>query len=68
MHTLVASYPGDPSFAPSSGAYTYNVTQAQGMIQDFFPLGSIIANTPVTFVAQIGFDNNGWAPTPVQRR
>ncbi len=61
-HTLVASYPGDPSFAPSSGAYSYNVTQAQGMIQDFFSSGSIVANTPVKFIAQIGFDNNGWAP------
>jgi hypothetical protein len=62
VHTLVASYPGDPSFAPSQGAYSYNVTQAQGMIQDFFPSGTIVANAPVKFVAQIGFDNNGWAP------
>ncbi len=61
-HTLVATYPGDPSFAPSSGAYSYNVTQAQGMIQDFFNQGSIVAKTPVKFIAQIGFDNNGWAP------
>jgi Pro-kumamolisin, activation domain/Bacterial Ig-like domain (group 3) len=62
VHTLVASYPGDPSFAPSQGAYSYNVTQAQGQIQDFFAAGSVIANAPVKFIAQIGFDNNGWAP------
>jgi hypothetical protein len=61
-HHLVASYPGDPSFGPSQGSYTYNVTQAQGLIEDFFPVGDTVANTPVQLVAQIGFTNGGFAP------
>jgi subtilase family serine protease len=61
-HQLVASYPGDPSFGPSQGLYTYNVTQAQGLIEDFFPVGDTVANASVQLVAQIGFTSGGFAP------
>jgi hypothetical protein len=61
-HQLVASYRGDPSFGPSQGSYTYSVTQAQGAILDFFPVGDIVANTPIQLAAQIGFTNGGFAP------
>jgi hypothetical protein len=61
-HQLVASYPGDASFGPSQGGYTYNVTQAQGAILDFFPIGDTVANAPVQLAAQIGFTNGGFAP------
>jgi hypothetical protein len=61
-HQLVASYPGDPSFGPSQGSYTYTVTQAQGAILDFFPVGDLVANAPVQFAAQVGFTNGGFAP------
>jgi subtilase family serine protease len=61
-HQLVASYPGDPSFRASSGSYTYKVTQAQGVIEDFFPVGDTVANAPVQLAAQIGFASLGFAP------
>lgn len=61
-HLLTASYPGDASFGVSQGTYTYNVVQAHAMIQDFFQSGSLATGAPVKFIAQIGFDNNGWAP------
>jgi len=61
-HHLVATYPGDPSFGASQGSYNYNVTRAQGIIEDFFTLGDTVANVPVTLVAQVGFANNGFAP------
>ncbi len=54
-HHLVASYPGDPSFGASQGSYTYTVSQAQGLIEDFFPVGDTVANAPVQLVAQVGF-------------
>ena len=61
-HRLVASYPGDPSFGPSKGSYTYTVSQAQGVIEDFFPVGDTVANAPVQLVAQVGFASLGFAP------
>jgi subtilase family serine protease len=61
-HQLVASYPGDPSFGPSQGSYTYTVTQAQGAILDFFPVGDLVANAPIQVAAQVGFSNGGFAP------
>jgi Pro-kumamolisin, activation domain/Bacterial Ig-like domain (group 3) len=61
-HRLVASYPGDPSFGPSKGAYTYTVSQAQGVIEDFFPIGDTVANAPVQLAAQVGFASLGFAP------
>jgi subtilase family serine protease len=61
-HHLVASYPGDPSFGASQGSYTYTVSQAQGLIEDFFPVGDTVANAPVQLVAQVGFTNGGFAP------
>jgi hypothetical protein len=61
-HQLVASYPGDPSFGSSHGSYSYNVTQAQGVIEDFFPIGDTVANAPVQLAAQIGFASLGFAP------
>ena len=61
-HQLVATYPGDPSFRTSHGSYTYSVTQAQGVIQDFFPIGDTVANAPVQFAAQVGFASLGFAP------
>jgi subtilase family serine protease len=61
-HQLVASYPGDPSFSASQGSYTYTVSQAQGLIEDFFPVGDTVANVPVQLVAQVGFTNGGFAP------
>jgi subtilase family serine protease len=61
-HRLVASYPGDPSFAASKGNYTYTVSQAQGVFEDFFPVGDTVANAPVQLVAQMGFASLGFAP------
>jgi hypothetical protein len=61
-HRLVATYPGDPSFGPSKGSYTYTVSQAQGVIEDFFPIGDTVANAPVQLAAQVGFANLGFAP------
>ncbi len=61
-HQLVAKYPGDPSFRASQGSYTYNVTKAQGVIEDFFPIGDAVANTPVQLAAQVGFASSGFAP------
>ena len=61
-HQLVASYPGDPSFRASQGSYIYNVTKAQGVIEDFFPIGDTVANAPVKLAAQIGFASLGFAP------
>jgi hypothetical protein len=61
-HRLVASYPGDPSFAASKGSYTYTVNQAQGVFEDFFPIGDTVANAPVQLVTQMGFASLGFAP------
>jgi Pro-kumamolisin, activation domain/Bacterial Ig-like domain (group 3) len=62
-HHLVASYPGDSSFAASvSTPYTFTVPQANGVLQDFFPVGTAVANAPLQLEAQIGLDNNGFAP------
>jgi subtilase family serine protease len=61
-HHLVATYPGDPSFGTSQGSYTYTVSQAQGLIEDFFPIGDTVANAPVQLAAQVGFTNGGFAP------
>ena len=61
-HRLVATYPGDPSFGPSKGSYTYTVSQAQGVIEDFFPVGDTVANAPVQLAAQVGFASLGFAP------
>ena len=60
-HQLVASYPGDPSFTASQGSYSYTVSQAQGLIEDFFPAGDPVANAPVKLIAQVGFTNGGFA-------
>ncbi len=62
VHQLVASFPGDASFKASQGSYTYTVSQAQGIIEDFFVAGSQVINAPIKLVAQMGFDNNGFAP------
>jgi hypothetical protein len=62
-HQLVASYPGDSSFATSqSTPYSFTVPQAIGVLQDFFPVGTAVANAPLQLEAQIGFQSNGFAP------
>ena len=62
-HQLQASYPGDASFGASrSTPYSYTVTQADSLLQDFFPVGTAVANAPLKLGAQIGFTNNGFAP------
>ncbi len=62
-HQLVASYPGDSSFAASqSTPYAFTVPQAIGVLQDFFPVGTAVANAPLQLGAQIGFLSNGFAP------
>ena len=63
VHQLQASYPGDGSFAASqSTPYPYTVQQAVSVLQDFFPVGTAVANAPLKLGAQIGFLNNGFAP------
>jgi hypothetical protein len=62
-HQLQASYPGDASFGASQSApYSYTVTQAISVLQDFFPVGTAVANAPLQLGVQIGFTNNGFAP------
>ena len=61
-HQLVASYPGDNSFGTSKASYNFTVTKADSMFQDFFPVGSLVANAPVKLDGQIGLVNQGWAP------
>ncbi len=61
-HTLVANYPGDPSFGSSQGSFSYNVAKAQSAIVDFFPIGTQVANVPVKLAGQVGFTNQGYAP------
>jgi hypothetical protein len=61
-HQLFAAYPGDPGFHASHGSYSYSVTQAQGVIEDFFPIGDTVANAPVQLAAQVGFASLGFAP------
>jgi hypothetical protein len=61
-HTLTAVYPGDASFSSSQGSYTYNVVRARSAIEDFFPVGDQVANTPIALAGQVGFTNNGYAP------
>jgi hypothetical protein len=62
-HQLQASYPGDRSFAASvSTPYNFTVAQAVSVLQDFFPVGTAVANAPLQLGAQIGFLSNGFAP------
>jgi Pro-kumamolisin, activation domain/Bacterial Ig-like domain (group 3) len=62
-HQLVASYPGDSSFAASvSTPYSFTVSQAIGVLQDFFTVGNAVANAPVQLEAQLGFQSNWYAP------
>jgi hypothetical protein len=61
QHQLAASYAGDPSFGPSSANYSFSVTKADSMFQDFFPIGSLVANAPITLSGQIGLSNGGFA-------
>ncbi len=61
-HQLTASYAGDASFGPSEASYSFSVTKADSMFQDFFPVGSLVANTPITLNGQIGLVNGGFAP------
>jgi subtilase family serine protease len=61
-HVFVATYPGDASFGASSGSYSYNVSRAQSAIEDFFPIGTQVANVPVALAGQTGLLNNGYAP------
>jgi subtilase family serine protease len=62
-HQLQASYPGDASFAASlSTPYSFTVAQAVSVLQDFFPVGTVIAKAPLQLAAQIGFLSNGYAP------
>lgn len=61
QHQLAASYAGDPSFGPSAAHYSFSVTKADSMFQDFFPLGSLVANAPITLSGQIGLVNGGFA-------
>ena len=61
-HQLTASYAGDPSFGPSNANYSFSVTKADSMFQDFFPIGSLVANAPITLSGQIGLVNGGFAP------
>ena len=62
QHQLTASYAGDPSFGPSAASYSFSVTKAESMFQDFFPVGSLVANAPITLSGQIGLVNGGFAP------
>lgn len=62
QHQLAASYAGDPSFGPSAASYSFSVTKADSMFQDFFPVGSLVANAPITLNGQIGLVNGGFAP------
>jgi hypothetical protein len=61
-HQLMASYAGDPSFGPSNASYSFSVTKADSMFQDFFPIGSLVADAPITLSGQIGLVNGGFAP------
>ncbi len=62
QHKLTASYAGDASFGASDASYSFSVTKADSIFQDFFPVGSLVANTPITFNGQIGLANGGFAP------
>ena len=62
QHQLSANYAGDPSFGPSNASYSFSVTKADSMFQDFFPIGSLVANAPITLSGQIGLVNGGFAP------
>ena len=62
-HQLQASYPGDGSFAASQSApFSFTVEQAVSVLQDFFSVGTAVANAPLQLGAQIGFLSNGFAP------
>ena len=62
-HKLVANFPGDSSFAASTSTpFSFTVPQAIGVLQDFFPVGTAVANTPLQLGVQIGFLSNGFAP------
>jgi hypothetical protein len=57
-HQLVASYPGDNSFSSAtSNTYSFTVTKAKSVIADFFPIGTPIANVPVTIGGQVALNN-----------
>jgi hypothetical protein len=62
QHQLLASYAGDASFGASQASYGFSVTKADSMFQDFFAMGSLVANAPVTLNGQIGLVNGGFAP------
>ncbi len=62
QHQLSANYAGDPSFGASNASYSFSVTKADSMFQDFFPIGSLVANAPITLSGQIGLVNGGFAP------
>jgi hypothetical protein len=62
-HQLQASYPGDGSFGASvSNPFTFTIAQAESMLQDFFSVGTAVANAPMQLGVQIGFVSNGFAP------
>ncbi len=57
-HQLVASYPGDNSFSSgTSNTYSFTVTKANSVIADFFPVGTVVANVPVTVAGQVALYN-----------
>jgi pro-kumamolisin-like protein/Big-like domain-containing protein len=61
-HQVQASYPGDNSFSAAHTAYSFTVAKEDSIIADFFPIGTVIANVPVTLAGQIVLANNGCAP------
>ena len=61
-HPVQASYPGDNSFNPAQTNYSFTITKEDTLIGDFFPLGTAVANVPVTLAGQIVLANNGCAP------
>ena len=62
-HQLLSSYPGDDSFAASQSVpFSFTVEQAVSVLQDFFPVGTAVANAPLQLGAQIGSCSNGFAP------
>jgi large repetitive protein len=60
-HQLAANYPGDNSFGASQVSYSFSVAKAESLFQDFFPVGSLVANAPVKLDGQIGLVNGGFA-------
>jgi subtilase family serine protease len=57
-HQLQASYPGDNSFSSStSNTYSFTVTKAKSLIADFYPVGTPVANVPVTVGGEVALYN-----------